>query len=86
MANRHILAVMKLDDFKNWLISDGWQIQEPKGFYEALRATKEGKKHPLIIYSRLATNGGKEPMHFSVADEDCGVVRAYLRDRRKTDT
>ena len=84
MANRHILAVNKLDDFKEWLVSDGWQIQEPKGYYEALRATKEGKKHPMIIYFRHDTNGGNKIIHYSVADRDCGVVGAYIRDRRKT--
>ena len=84
MANRHTLAVTKLDDFKSWLVSDGWQIQEPKGFYEALRATKEGKKHPLIVYWRHDTNGGKELVHYTVADRDSGVIGAYIRDRRKT--
>ena len=83
MANRNILAVTKLDDFKSWLISDGWQIQEPKGDYEVLRATKEGRKHPLIAYYRFNTNGGKELVHYTVADRDSGVVRAYIRDRRK---
>ena len=85
MANRNTLAVTKLDDFKAWLISDGWQIQEPKGYYEILRATKEGRKHPLIVYWRHDTNCGKELVHYTVADRDCGVVGAYIRDRRKTD-
>lgn len=86
MANRHALAVTKLDDFKAWLVSDGWQIQEPKGYYEVLRATKEGRKHPLIVYRRNDTNGGKELVHCTVADRDSGVVGAYIRDRRKTNT
>lgn len=83
MANRHTLAVTKLDDFKEWLVSDGWQIQEPKGDYEVLRATKEGRKHPLIAYYRFTTNGGKELVHYTVSDRDSGVVGAYIRDRRK---
>lgn len=81
MANRNALSVMKLDDFKSWLISDGWQIQEPKGDYEVLRATKEGRKHPLIVYYRHDTNGGKELVHYTVLDRDMGVVRAFLKKK-----
>ena len=83
MANRHTLAVAKLDDFKAWLVSDGWQIQEPKGFYEILRATKEGRKHPLLVYYRHDTNRGTDLVHYTVADRDSGVVGAYIRDGRK---
>lgn len=86
MANRHTLSVTKLEDFKAWLVSDGWYIQEPKGVYEVLRATKKSRKYPLIVYKRHDTKGGKELVHYTVADRDSGVVGAYIRDRRKTDT
>lgn len=79
MANRNTLSVMKLDDFRSWLVADGWQIQVPRGFYEVLRATKEGRKHPLIVYWRHDTNGGKELVHYTVLDRDMGVVRAFLK-------
>lgn len=85
MANRHTLSVDSIDHFKKWLISDGWQTQEPKGYYEVLRATKEGKKHPLVVYKRHDTNGGKELVHFTVADRDMGVVRAFLKTKREDD-
>ena len=79
MANRHTLSVSSIDKFKKWLITDGWQLQEPKGSYEVLRATKEGKNHPLIVYKRLNTNSDKDLVHYTVADRDMGVVRAYLK-------
>lgn len=79
MANRNTLCVEKLDNFKEWLISDGWEIQEPKGYYEVLRATKQGKKHPLIVYKRLDTNKGEELVHYTIQDRDVGVLRAYLK-------
>lgn len=82
MANRSTLAVSKLEDFKNWLISDGWKIIDTKGYFEVLRAIKEGKKNPLIVYKRLSTDNGKELVHLSVLDRDIGVVNAYLRKRR----
>jgi hypothetical protein len=81
MANRGTLSVTKLKNFEAWLISDGWQIQESKGDYEVLRATKEGRKHPLIVYYRHDTNGGKELVHYTVFDRDMGVVRAYLKKK-----
>lgn len=81
MANRNTLAVTKLDDFKDWLVLDGWQIQEPNGDYEVLRATKEGRKHPLIVYYRHDTNGGKALVHYTLLDRDVGVARAYLKKK-----
>ena len=41
MANRNTLAVSKLEDFKQWLISDDWKIVDTKGYFEVLRAVKE---------------------------------------------
>ena len=75
MANRHALSVNSLDKFKEWLVAEGWQIQEPKGFFEVLRATKEGRRHPLIVHYRYRTN----LVHYTVADRDMGVVRAFLK-------
>ena len=82
MANRSTLAVSKLEDFKIWLIFEGWKIAETKGYFEVLRAVKEGRKNPLIVYKRLSTDNGKELVHLSVLDRDIGVVNAYLRSRR----
>ena len=81
MANRHTLALSKLEDFKNFLLSDGYEIKEPKGDYEVLRAVKIGRKFPLIVYRKLCTNGGKQLVHLSAADRDYGVVKAYLKRR-----
>ena len=76
MANRHILHKSKLTAFRDWLISDGWEIQDTKGFYEVLRA-KKGKR-VLIVYERLDM---KE--HYSLADRDCPIVRQFLNKERK---
>lgn len=66
----------KIEDFKNWLRGDGWQIEKTKGIYEVVRATKEGRK-PLIVYMR-GSNGNERR---AVQNRDKGVVRAYKRDR-----
>ena len=52
MANRHTLHISKLEDFKEWLVKDGWEIEEPKGIYEVLRARKYGRQNPLIVYTK----------------------------------
>ena len=79
MANRNTLSTKAIDNFKSWLVADGWQLQESKGYYEVLRATKDGRKHPLIVYRRFDTNGGKELVHYTVLDRDMGAVRAFLK-------
>lgn len=81
MANIHMLHISKLEEFKEWLVKDGWEIEEPKGIYEVLRARKPGRNNPLIVYTKA---DAKE--HLSLMDKDSGVVGAFLRDSKKTKT
>lgn len=81
MANRHTLHISKLDSFKEWLAKDGWEIEEPKGVWEVLRARKFGRNNPLIVYRKA---DAKE--HLSLMDRDSGVVGAFLRDCKKPKT
>lgn len=82
MANRHKLHINKLEDFTNWLVNDGWEIEEPKGMYEILRARKTDRRNPLIVYKK---DNAKE--HLNFMDKDAGVVGAYLKEKKvkKTD-
>lgn len=82
MANRNILALSKIDDFKDWLVSDGWKLQKTEGVWEIVRARKDGRKYPLIIYKKMNTENGNTTVHCSVLNRDVGVVRAYLRERK----
>lgn len=66
-----------IEPLKKWLINDGWTIQDTKGFYEVLRATKDGKR-PLIVYTKL---NAKE--HYSIDERDMSVIRAFIRDFNK---
>ena len=81
MANRHTLHISKLDFFREWLVKDGWEIEQPKGTYEVLRARKSGRNNPLIVYIKA---DAKE--HLSLMDRDSGVIGAFLRDCRKPKT
>lgn len=83
MANRNTLAVTKLEDFREWLLTHGWEIQETKGFWEVLRAVKQGRKSPLLVYERINSNNGTALVHYTVEDRDMGIVRAYFKTRRK---
>ena len=81
MADRSRLHISKLEDFKEWLVKDGWTIEEPKGTWEVLRARKADRQNPLIVYSK---KDAKE--HLSVMDRDSGIIGAFLRDCKKPKT
>ena len=79
MAKRNVLHKSKLEDLKKWLIQDGWNLLHlSNNPYEILRASKAGKKDPLIIYS------GKSSEHLSFADRDMSVIGAFLRDKKES--
>ena len=63
------------------LVKDGWEIEEPKGIYEVLRARKYGRQNPLIVYTKA---DAKE--HLSIMDRDSGVIATFLKDCREPKT
>lgn len=75
MADRRTLHRSHIDRLREWLINDGWNIEQPKGTWEVLRARKDGRKDPLIVYDRI------DGEHLSVLDRDYGVIAAFLRDK-----
>ena len=83
MANRHILSPTRLNEFKTYLLSNGYTLNAPKGEYEVLRASKPGRKHPLIVYERLANFTGTKPLvHLTVMDRDYNVIRNFLNSKK----
>jgi len=73
MAQRNLLHRSKLEDFKKYLVKNGWVLQDTKGTYEVLRAVNlDVQKRPLIIYD------GKSKEHFSIDDRDFAIVRDFL--------
>ena len=81
MANRYTLHKNSLEDFQSWLVADGWEIEKPKGTYEVLRARKAGRQQPLIVYTKA-----DKKEHLTIMDRDFEIVRAFLRDKKKTQT
>ena len=82
MANRHLLHISKLEDFKKWLKNNGWTIEETKGRYEVLRARKYGRKTPLLIYLKTYYIPQKEIKRLSFNDKDACIVRAFLGKKK----
>ena len=78
MANRHLLAVNKLEEFKNWLIENNWKIEKTKGNYEVLRARKDTERLPLIVYKK-----DKDGLiHLSVSDWNTKYVYEFINDNK----
>ena len=74
MANRHLLHKNRIQDFKDWLEENGWQLQEPKGKYEVVRAVNKSIQNvPLIVYTRQDS-----PEHYSVSDNNAKIIEMFL--------
>lgn len=78
MAERCLLHQNKLDLFKWWLSSKGYEIQSPKGTYEVLRAKKG--KNTVVLFKK---DRAKE--HLTVQDKDYSLVRQFIRETRGAD-
>ncbi len=80
MADRGLLHKSKLGEFKQWLIDNGWQIEDhAKNNCAVLRARNEKiSRHPLIVYER-----DKDTPHFTVQERHYWIVRMWLRDKKK---
>jgi len=77
MANRNTLHKKHLNELTAWLLLNGWKIEKPKGYYEVLRASTQGRA-PLIVYQRLDMT-----QHYTVRDKDLSVIRCFLVTERK---
>ena len=75
MAERCLLHKNKLEHFKWWLSSRGYEIQPVKGLYEVLRAKKD--RDTVIVYHR---NEAKE--HLTVQQKDYHLVRQFIQETR----
>lgn len=78
MASRNLLAVSKLEEFKEWLVKEGWQIEPCKGKYEVLRARHYTENKPLIIYKKIKDN----LVHLSVSDYDAKFIRQFIESKK----
>lgn len=78
MANRHLLALSDIDHFKQWLQSEGWTIEQTKGYYEVLRARHPKQKLPLIFYKKSDAK-----VHCSIDERYLWLLRRYFNYKRR---
>lgn len=78
MANRHLLAENKLEEFKSWLIKHDWHIEPIKSKYEVLRARTSTEKQPLIVYKKDKAG----LIHLSLSDYNSRFVVEFINDNK----
>ncbi|WP_290776097.1 hypothetical protein [Anaerofustis sp.] len=78
MARRNLLHKTKLEEFKKFLILNGWEIQPVKGEWEILRAKNKNEKYPLIVYKRYDV---KE--HYTLMNRDIYLFYEFKKYERK---
>lgn len=52
MATRTLVYYGELELFREWLINNGFSIENTKSKYEVLRARNKKHKQPLIVFMR----------------------------------
>ena len=74
-AERCLLHQNKLDLFRWWLSSIGYEIQPTKGNSEVLRAKKENDL--IVVFSR------QNAEHLTIQDKDYEFVRRFLKQQNE---
>lgn len=75
MADRWLLRKERFEDFKLWLLADGWEEERAKGNCEVFRARKKGIKYPLSLFTKKGFNAT-----YSVPNNCAWVVESFLAD------
>lgn len=78
MKNRITVKHGMLGDLTQYLKNSGWQLEEPVGEYEVLRARRSGYPRPLLLHDR--TSGG---CGYSIDERDAKVYAGWQKNRHK---
>lgn len=79
MADRHTLHRGELENFKQWLVDNGWDILPTKGNYEVLRARRYDWPRPLLVHERAGAGD-----HYSIDERDMRFYRTYFNQKRRS--
>lgn len=86
MAHRHLLLDSRINEFAKCLVDQGWKIQDPKGDYEALRATH--REHPaIVIFWRRQKHSRARKAYCTIRDgcPSLPLVRKWLKESPSAD-
>lgn len=73
--SRNTLHKNKEQEFKTWLVDEGWSLEPTKGDYEVIRARKG--QILVLIYSN------HESDHLSYSEKFNGIVRKFINSRKR---
>lgn len=77
MANKYALALSDVQEFKSWLMQNGWHIEKVKSENEIVRMTSDKYEKPLVIYKQT-----KESIFASVPDMWYDVVNTFYNEKK----
>jgi len=83
-VSRNRLAIHKLDEFKGWLETQGWQTAETKGDYEVLRMTWTGDRAKVTSQTLLVHTKADSQFHYTLHGESETWFSRWLFERRMT--
>lgn len=77
MANKYALALSNVQEFKSWLMQNGWHIEKIKSENEIVRMASDKHEKPLVIYKQT-----KESIFASVPDMWYDVINAFYNEKK----
>lgn len=77
MANKYALMLSDVQEFKSWLMQNGWDIEKIKSENEIVRMISDKHEKPLVIYKQT-----KESIFASVPDMWYDVVNAFYNEKK----
>lgn len=80
--NRSCLHENKFEEFKTFLVSQGWELHKPTNCYEVVRAKKKGEK-TIVLYKRSGTSHATVGLNMEHANK---LIWQFIKNFRKTPT
>lgn len=78
METKRKILISRLDSLKKWLIAEGWKIEKSRCSYEVLRATKEGRTVPFLVFVKRG-----EEKYAEVVDRGNKTIDAFINRKKK---
>lgn len=80
-ACRNLMPVNLLEDWRDWLVSKGHDVQDTRAPYGVFALRFSGKTY--VVYNRLETTAGNKLVHASLHGPLVGLARRFLNERKR---